>query len=83
MNKLIIYLQDNNTPAIICPTEDALKKYGIMAIAVKDVPEDKPFKIIDASDLPLNVPQSAWAVSESDLTDGVGGKIKSFFVVGV
>jgi len=50
MSQVIIYKQDNNVLAIVRPTEEALAKYGIEAIALKDVPEGKPFKIIDAAD---------------------------------
>ena len=78
MSQVIVYLQDNNVPAMLIPTEEALQQYGIMAIAIKDVPANKPFKIIDASDVPLSVPQEAWTVSESDLTDGVGGESNNF-----
>ena len=51
-----------------------------MAIAIKDVPYNKPFKIIDAADLPQDVPQEAWTVDEADLTDGVGGESNEFEV---
>lgn len=81
MTQLIIYLQDNNIPAIVCPSEDALQKYGLMAIAIKDVPAGKPFKIVDSSELPFDFPQAAWSVVESDLTDGIGGE-NDFFVQG-
>ena len=73
MTQVIIYLQDNGIPAVITPTQEALDKHGIMAIAIKDVPAGKPFKIIDASELP-DTPQESWVVDEADLTDGVGGE---------
>jgi hypothetical protein len=50
MTQVIIYNQDNGIPAVVVPTPEALQQHGIMAIAVKDVPAGKPFKIIDASD---------------------------------
>jgi len=78
MTQVIIYLQDNGTPAVIMPTQEALDAHGIMAIAIKDVPSGKPFKIMDASDLPTDIPQEAWVVDESDLTDGVGGESNEF-----
>ena len=74
MSQLIIYNQDNGIPAVVMPTEEAMQQHGIMAIAIKDVPYNKPFKIIDAADLPQDVPQEAWTVDEADLTDGVGGE---------
>lgn len=78
MRQVILYNQDNGVPAVIVPTEEALQRYGIMAIAMKDVPAGKRFKIIDASELPQDVPQEAWEIDEADLTDGVGGESNSF-----
>jgi hypothetical protein len=77
MTQVIIYLQDNGIPAVVMPTQEALDAHGIMAIAVKDVPAGKPFKIIDASELP-NTPQETWTVDDADLTDGIGGESNEF-----
>ena len=52
MNQLIIYPQENGTVAIIRPTEDALTTLTIEAIAAKDVPAGKPYKIVDVADIP-------------------------------
>lgn len=76
--QVIIFNQDNGVPAVVTPTEEALQQHGIMAIAVKDVPAGKRFKIVDASELPQDVPQEAWVVDEADLTDGVGGESNEF-----
>ena len=74
MNQAIIYKQDNGVIAIVIPTEDALAKFGIEAIAKKDVPSGKPYKIIDASEIPADRSQrDAWTVDEAELTDGIGG----------
>lgn len=78
MRQVIIYNQDNGVPAVIVPAEEALQRYGIMAIAMKDVPAGKRFKIIDASELPQDVPQEAWIVDDADLTDGVGANGSTF-----
>jgi hypothetical protein len=78
MTQVIIYKQDNGIPAVVMPTQEALDAHGIMAIAIKDVPEGKPFKIIHASELPQDVPQEAWTVDDADLTDGVGGVSNEF-----
>lgn len=78
MSQVIIYNQDNGIPAVVVPTEEALQQHGIMAIAIKDVPAGKPFKIINVSELPEDFPQEAWAVSDADLTDGVGGESSEF-----
>jgi hypothetical protein len=79
MTQVIIFLQDNGIPAVVMPTQEALNAHGIMAIAVKDVPAGKPFKIVDAADLPTE-PQETWTVDDADLTDGVGGVSNEFEV---
>jgi hypothetical protein len=73
----IIYNQDNGIPAVVMPTQEALDAHGIMAIAIKDVPAGKKFKIIDAADLPIE-PQETWVIDEADLTDGIGGESNEF-----
>jgi hypothetical protein len=79
MNQVIIYKQDNGVVAIIRPTEEALALYGIEAIAAKDVPAGKPYKIIDASEVPTDRSQrNAWTVDDADLTDGVGAEYNTF-----
>jgi len=78
MSQVIIYNQDNGIPAIIMPTQEALDAYGIMAIAIKDVPAGKQFKIVDAATLPEYWPQETWEITESELTDGVGGESSEF-----
>jgi len=59
------------------PTQEALDAHGIMAIAIKDVPAGKRFKIIDAADLPTE-PQETWVINEAGLTDGIGGESNEF-----
>ena len=78
MSQVIIYNQDNGNVAVVFPSPEALEQHGIMAIALKDVPAGKPFKIIDAADLPTGIPQEAWTVDEADLTDGVGAESNEF-----
>ena len=78
MNR-IIYNQDNGVVAVIIPTQEALEQHSIEAIAIKDVPAGKPFKIMDASDIPSDRTfRAAWTVSDSELTDGVGGESNEF-----
>lgn len=73
MAQVIVYKQDNGVAAIVRPTDEALALYGIHAVAQKDVPAGKPYKIIDASTVPTDRAQrNAWTVDEADLTDGVG-----------
>lgn len=75
----IIYKKDQGGITILYPTPDALAQYGIQAIALKDVPEGKPFKIINVSDLPENRDQrNLWDVDAALLTDGVGAAGNSF-----
>jgi hypothetical protein len=71
MAQVIIYNQDNGIPAVMMPNQEATDQDSIMAIAIKDVPTGKRFKIVDAADLP-DAPQEVWTVDEADLTDGVG-----------
>jgi len=81
MNQRIIYQTDDGGVAVIIPAPEAVEKYGIQAIAEKDVPEGKPFKIVDASVIPTDRTfRAAWKVDAKDLTDGVGGSITSFEV---
>jgi hypothetical protein len=77
MTQCIIYNQDNGIPAVVMPTQEALDAHGIMAIAIKDVPAGKKFKIVDAADLPTE-PQEVWIIDEADLTDGIGGESNEF-----
>lgn len=68
--QVIIYKQDNGVAAVIIPCDCGLT---IEQIAVKDVPTGKPYKIVNASDIPSDRTQrEAWTVDEADLTDGVG-----------
>lgn len=79
MSQVIIYKQDNGVVAIIRPTEEALNLYGIEAIAAKDVPAGKPYKIMDASEIPSDRSQrNAWTVDDAELTDGVGAEYDTF-----
>lgn len=75
--QVIIYNQDNGNVAVVVPTAEALAQHGIMAIAIKDVPSGKAFKIIDVADLP-SAQQEAWEVNDADLTDGFGGESNEF-----
>lgn len=71
--QVIIYKQDSGRMAIVRPTLEALSVFGIDAIAKKDVPAGKPYKIMDSSELPADRSQrDSWTVSDSILTDGIG-----------
>jgi hypothetical protein len=78
MNR-IIYKNDQGGVSVIIPTPEAVEQHGIQAIAIKDVPTGKPFKIVDASEVPSDRSQrDAWTVDEADLTDGIGGESNEF-----
>ena len=79
MNQRIIYPTDDGGVAVLIPTQEALEHHGIMAIAIKDVPAGKKFKIVDAADIPSDrSARDAWTVDEADLTDGIGGESNEF-----
>jgi hypothetical protein len=79
MTKVIIYKQDSGVLAIIRPTEEVVSLHSIHAIALKDVPEGKPFKIIDSSEIPTDRNlRNAWTIDDSELTDGVGANYSIF-----
>jgi hypothetical protein len=77
--QVIIYKQENGVLAIVYPMPEYVERYGIEAIALKDVPHGKPFKIVDAADIPTDrTYRNAWTVDEADLTDGVGADYDVF-----
>jgi hypothetical protein len=79
MTQVIIYNGDNGIPAVVMPTQEALEQHSIQAIAIKDVPAGKKFKIVDAADIPSDrSARDAWVVNEADLTDGIGGESNEF-----
>ena len=79
MTQRIIFQNDDGGVSVIIPTQEAIEQYGIMAIAIKDVPTGKKFKIVDAADIPSDRSErDAWTVDEADLTDGIGGDSNEF-----
>lgn len=73
MSQVIIYKQDSGVVSVIHPTPEALSDFGIDAIAKKDVPTGKPYKIINKTDLPADRElRNAWVIDDVELTDGVG-----------
>jgi hypothetical protein len=73
MSQVIIYKNDGGGFVIVYPTPEALEMFGLEFIAKKDVPAGKPYKIIEASELPEG-DQEEWAIDEADLTDGIGAQ---------
>jgi hypothetical protein len=70
MNKRIIFKNDAGGVSVIIPSPDS--GLTVEEIAEKDVPTGKPYKIVDASDLPPRESRAGWEIDESLLTDGVG-----------
>jgi len=79
MDQVIVYQNDTGGVAVCVPTAEALGVWGIEAIALKDVPAGRPFKIVNAADLPPDGPFfNAWEVDAAALTDGVGAESSEF-----
>jgi hypothetical protein len=79
MTQVIIYNQDNGNVAMVIPTPEALENYTIQQIADKDVPEGKPYKIVNRADVPADMTFfNAWEVADDALTDGVGSTSNEF-----
>lgn len=69
-DKRILYQNDDGGVSIVIPQMCGLT---IHEIAAKDVPAGKPYKIVDAVDIPTDrTARNAWTVAAADLTDGVG-----------
>ena len=65
MDKRIIYPQDNGIVAIVTPTPKYLAEHTIEELVIKAVPKGKPYKIIDASDIPTDRTfRDAWEYTE-------------------
>jgi hypothetical protein len=65
MNKRIIYPNNDGGVSILIPTEEYLAEHTIEELAAKDVPEGKPFKIVDVSDIPTDRTfRNAWEYQE-------------------
>jgi hypothetical protein len=63
MNSRIIYPKDDGGVAIIVPAVEC--GLTIEEIAAKDAPAGKPYKIIDASDIPTDRTfRNAWEYTE-------------------
>lgn len=74
MNQRIIYQTDDGGVAVMTPAPEAVALYGsVDAVAQRDVPRGKPYKIVDVSEIPTDRTfRSAWEVDADSLTAGVG-----------
>ena len=60
MNQRIIYPTDDGGVAVIVPAPEC--GLSIQAIAAKDVPPGKPYKIVDVADVPTDRTfRAAWS----------------------
>lgn len=79
MSQVIVFKQDSGVLAVIHPSAEALSKYGIEAIARKDVPAGKPFRIMDLADIPTDRSlRNAWTIDDALLSHGVGSESSVF-----
>ena len=63
MNQRIIYPNDDGGVSIIIPALEC--ELTIEEIATKDVPEGKPYKIVDVADIPTDRTfRNAWEYQE-------------------
>jgi len=81
MTQRIIYQNNDGGVSIIISALEALQTLTIDDIAKKDVPARKPYKIVDASDIPEDRTfRGAW---EANITepDGVGLGYDAWFAL--
>jgi hypothetical protein len=65
MNQRIIYPTDDGGVAIIVPAPEYLETHTIEELIAKDVPEGKPYKIVDIADIPTDRTfRGAWEYQE-------------------
>ena len=65
MTQRIIYPNDEGGVSILIPTPEYLETHTIEELAAKDVPQGKPFKIVDVSDIPSDRTfRDAWEYQE-------------------
>lgn len=63
MDKRIIYPTDDGGVAILIPAPDC--GLSVEEIALKDVPQGKPYKIVDATDIPQDRTfRNAWEYAQ-------------------
>jgi hypothetical protein len=63
--KRIIYKNPDNSVSIIIPAPEALQSMTIEQIAIKDVPANTPYKIVDVSEIPSDRTfRNAWEYVE-------------------
>lgn len=77
--KVVIFKNVDNKFAILTPTQEALQFATIEQTAEKDVPAGCPYWIVDASELPANIPIKAIYIDENETQpNGYGGESNEF-----
>ena len=75
----IIFKNKDNSVGVITPSQEALDKYGIEAIAKKDVPSGLEYKIVSVDDVPSDRTfRDAWEWDITTIADGVGAVSNTF-----
>ncbi|UWU13279.1 hypothetical protein N2599_14110 [Rhizobium sullae] len=70
-DKRIIFQNDDGGVSVIIPAPET--DLTVEEIAAQDVPTGKPYKIVDASEIPTDRShRMAWTVDAAELTDGIG-----------
>lgn len=65
MDQRIIYPTDDGGVAILIPAPEYVAEHGIEALAAKDVPAGKPYKIVSVDDIPSDRTfRAAWEYVE-------------------
>jgi hypothetical protein len=78
MAQVIIFKREDGGISVCAPNPEVVAAVGIEAIARKDVPAGRPYKIVDDADLPDRRTQDFWLVDDADLDDGVGAVSSEF-----
>lgn len=77
-NQRIVYLNDAGNVSVVIPAPEALARHGIQAIARKDVPAGKQYRIVLASAIPARAGRAAWYAALNAPFDGVGSTSDEF-----
>ena len=70
--QVIIYRNDEGRICVVTPAPEYADQ--ILAVGIKDVPEGKPFKIVDGDTLPHHLPREEWDFDDATFTDGAGAE---------
>lgn len=65
--KVIIFPQDDNRVSVVIPAPEFADQ--VDAVANKDVPEGKPWRIVDTDDLPSRDTRDCWRWTDAGLLD--------------